>query len=491
LKKQCEKKPISVSEGLDSNAPTAKEVSVSSPQDETSTLKGNSESIEGVSQYDEASQSCRGLEDSQIPSSPQILPELDNISDDGFILVEEKKRKPRQVKQRPRADTHHRRNCDKPQRPKPEEAHPPRSRIVKKVISAINVSTQEKGKVRGPSNIVPREAELLARSASLSNKDSTSGLGKGSVTVHEEHKSRLAAKPDVGLVSPSKSMETLAESTICEEDAGKKSPEDATRKVSELSPETPLGSHEKAIKMRNALCLLMEKKMNQEIQGTLTRMKKISEILAEHRFIAFNRVNLLLQNLFPGFVIPFTCNSLDCKVCVQVYGSCATGLALACSDIDISVTGLKCANSSDTRRMLEIIAEELLDHPFIKNVQTILSATIPIIKFEIDTKISAAHMKIPYGLALPTEMKPNVDIFSENDSIVKIDLTVGTDDDMFYPCPIINPGSVMSSTYFTMKMLFLFPQLANLMILFKRFLAGRDFNIPRKGTASFAAQQFK
>lgn len=65
---------------------------------------------------------------------------------------------------------------------------------------------------------------------------------------------------------------------------------------------------------------------------------------------------------------------------VKVFGSCATGLALPSSDIDLLVTGFEHSEVSEIREILEFISKQLKEYPWAVSVKPILSAVVPVVK---------------------------------------------------------------------------------------------------------------
>ena len=71
---------------------------------------------------------------------------------------------------------------------------------------------------------------------------------------------------------------------------------------------------------------------------------------------------------------------IDPQVKTTLYGSCATGLALNTSDVDIALHGLAVTDRTQVIEFLKILQEKLENFRWIKAIQPIFTANIPVLK---------------------------------------------------------------------------------------------------------------
>ena len=71
---------------------------------------------------------------------------------------------------------------------------------------------------------------------------------------------------------------------------------------------------------------------------------------------------------------------IDTNVKTKLFGSCATGLALKTSDIDIAVSGFDILDGPQIVGILQVIYEKLKYFKWEKSAKPIYSAAIPVLK---------------------------------------------------------------------------------------------------------------
>jgi DNA polymerase sigma len=71
---------------------------------------------------------------------------------------------------------------------------------------------------------------------------------------------------------------------------------------------------------------------------------------------------------------------IDFNVDARIYGSCATGLSLPYSDVDIGIIGFENEPRCEIIKILNNLASILENFKWVKSVEKIFTATIPIIK---------------------------------------------------------------------------------------------------------------
>ncbi|CAD8141718.1 unnamed protein product [Paramecium pentaurelia] len=106
-------------------------------------------------------------------------------------------------------------------------------------------------------------------------------------------------------------------------------------------------------------------------------MSEYEEMLP-FRFLAFERVKLVIQKVFLG--IP--------DGMIMLFGSCATGLALIDSDIDIGINGLEVYNRNMLKGHFDNLFFEFSRKKWVVKANPIFNSSVPIIKLEIDPQIN-------------------------------------------------------------------------------------------------------
>ena len=65
---------------------------------------------------------------------------------------------------------------------------------------------------------------------------------------------------------------------------------------------------------------------------------------------------------------------------VKIFGSCATGLALESSDVDLALMGFENVPKFEIPNILQILLENLVYFKWIVNYKAIFTASVPILK---------------------------------------------------------------------------------------------------------------
>lgn len=99
------------------------------------------------------------------------------------------------------------------------------------------------------------------------------------------------------------------------------------------------------------------------------------------------------------------------KLFVKEYGSYATKLLTPFSDLDLAIQGISSFEKKTTVSTLELLINRFKDFPFIKKINPILTANVPVIKLDVDPSL-------PYK---------ETDCFYES-VIIKVDIVVDTVD---------------------------------------------------------------
>lgn len=114
-------------------------------------------------------------------------------------------------------------------------------------------------------------------------------------------------------------------------------------------------------------------------------MLDLSDLISEQanqfidrRMVAFERIQIILGTY---------------NVPIKLFGSCASGIAIKNSDIDVAIDNcilnyfLYVAENQRTKAALEYLQGIFKAQPCIKNIKLIKTASIPLIKMTMNTKI--------------------------------------------------------------------------------------------------------
>ena len=87
------------------------------------------------------------------------------------------------------------------------------------------------------------------------------------------------------------------------------------------------------------------------------------------------------------------------KVPIKLFGSCASGITIKNSDIDIAVDNsilnyfLHLSETNRLKGALEQLEQLLLQQPWVTGLKLIKTAAIPLIKMKVNTSINFIHMQ--------------------------------------------------------------------------------------------------
>ncbi|CAD8144476.1 unnamed protein product [Paramecium pentaurelia] len=122
----------------------------------------------------------------------------------------------------------------------------------------------------------------------------------------------------------------------------------------------------------------MIEQINLDILDFTDNIMSEYEDMLPFRFLAFERVKLVIQKVFLG--IP--------DGMIMLFGSCATGLALIDSDIDIGINGLEVYNRNMLKSHFDNLFFEFSRKKWVVKANPIFNSAVPIIKLEIDPQIN-------------------------------------------------------------------------------------------------------
>ncbi|CAD8050875.1 unnamed protein product [Paramecium primaurelia] len=211
---------------------------------------------------------------------------------------------------------------------------------------------------------------------------------------------------------------------------------------------------------------LMIKKLDMDMREfndlNLTRNQEILQM----RRIIYDRISFVINQLFREF------NST-----VRLFGSCATGLALPESDIDIGITGFELFPSTQLNVPIQKIIDFLQKMKWVKNIRAITTSNMPLIKLQVDPTISFVDSSHVIVL-------PYIDLIQNSDEEIPSHL-FSVDISFFqYQGAKQNWHLGQISTELTLQWLSFYSELRPIVLIFKSLLKKRGLNDQYKGGIS-------
>lgn len=110
-------------------------------------------------------------------------------------------------------------------------------------------------------------------------------------------------------------------------------------------------------------------KVNGDLNEFLNEIQQDSSHLMNLRSLVFNRLLFVVSHLFP-----------EIQINLRLYGSCATGLALPTSDMDVGIMGFETCSVYEITEILQILLGKLTFLKWVKTYKPIFTASIPVLK---------------------------------------------------------------------------------------------------------------
>ncbi|CAD8063252.1 unnamed protein product [Paramecium sonneborni] len=216
----------------------------------------------------------------------------------------------------------------------------------------------------------------------------------------------------------------------------------------------------------NQAKVLMIKKLDMDMREFNDIILSQNQQILKLRKIIYDRLQFVINYLFKDF------NSQ-----VRLFGSCATGLSLQESDIDIGITGFEMCPNSQLNIPIQKITEFLQKMRWVKNIVAITSSIMPLIKLQVDPTISFVQSSLPIGLPyIDLIINPDDDIHRQ---IFSVDISF-----FQYTGPKQNHHLGLISTELTLQWLSFYSELRPIILLFKSLLKKRGLNDQYKGGIS-------
>mmetsp|Transcript_25641 Transcript_25641/g.22659 ORF Transcript_25641/g.22659 Transcript_25641/m.22659 type:complete len:125 (+) Transcript_25641:2644-3018(+) len=103
-------------------------------------------------------------------------------------------------------------------------------------------------------------------------------------------------------------------------------------------------------------------------------MTEKSNFMMKFRISSYKRIDYVIKKIFGG--------NFDVKT--RIFGSCATGLALENSDVDVAIGGIEVYDKSDLGANLIKINNCLKNYGWIVSHKPIITAHVPVLKLVIN-----------------------------------------------------------------------------------------------------------
>ena len=110
-------------------------------------------------------------------------------------------------------------------------------------------------------------------------------------------------------------------------------------------------------------------KVNNDLNDFLNEIQENAPHIMNFRSLMFQRLLFMVSNIFAEY-----------QPNLRLYGSCATGLALPTSDMDIGITGFEALSSFESTDILQVLLSKLTYLKWVRTYKPIFTATIPVLK---------------------------------------------------------------------------------------------------------------
>ncbi|CAK73312.1 unnamed protein product (macronuclear) [Paramecium tetraurelia] len=211
---------------------------------------------------------------------------------------------------------------------------------------------------------------------------------------------------------------------------------------------------------------LMIKKLDMDIREFNDLILTQNQEILQMRRLIYDRIQFVINSLFREY-----------NATVRLFGSCATGLALPESDIDIGITGFELLPSNQLNGPIQKIIEFLQNMKWVTNIRAITTSSMPLIKLQVDPSIS--FVESSHKILLP-----QIDLITNYDKespsrIFSVDISF-----FQYQGSKQNWHLGQISTEQTLQWLSFYSELRPIVLLFKSLLKKRGLNDQYKGGIS-------
>ncbi|CAD8067158.1 unnamed protein product [Paramecium sonneborni] len=216
----------------------------------------------------------------------------------------------------------------------------------------------------------------------------------------------------------------------------------------------------------NQARVLMIKKLDMDMREFNDMILCQNQQILKLRKIIYDRLQFVINYLFR-----------DSNSQVRLFGSCATGLALQESDIDIGITGFEMCPVSQLNIPIQKLTEFLQKMRWVNNIIAITSSNMPLIKLQVDPTISFVQSSLPIGLPyIDLIINPDEDVHRQ---VFSVDIS-------FFQFSGLKQNQHLGliSTELTLQWLSFYCELRPIVLLFKSLLKKRGLNDQYKGGIS-------
>jgi len=216
------------------------------------------------------------------------------------------------------------------------------------------------------------------------DKKEKAAYGKGRETVVYEAKAKEGTKAKIIVpISSTKTTTktiinypTITEITKTNAVVVEATPEKPKRKPLSLKSASLGFEVEKNIKVKEMVRKYFEKKCETDLNEYVGKITEESNKMMDYRMLIHTRIDYCLTKIFDGIPVQ-----------TKIFGSCATGLALPTSDVDICLCGVPAYSRNEVIQYITTIYEKLKKFKWVCSIKQILTSNVPIIKLEIDPTI--------------------------------------------------------------------------------------------------------
>ncbi|CAD8115203.1 unnamed protein product [Paramecium sonneborni] len=191
-------------------------------------------------------------------------------------------------------------------------------------------------------------------------------------------------------------------------------------------------------------------------------LKEYDDLLP-FRQLVYDRVKIAIQSLF---FLP------DDKI--KLFGSCATGLALIDSDIDIGISSFENFDKQSLRQPFHQLYNSFLQTKWVTKAKSIFNTMVPVIKLEIDPLINFSEFDSRYLNLDDNHIRIWKQIKQKLKSGIKVDITFS-----FH-----NNHLGYESTDMIMKWMLEYPNIQQLVLILKTIIKRLGYSESYKGGLS-------
>jgi len=319
--------------------------------------------------------------------------------------------------------------------------------IKEKIVSVKSESTLSQEKQQTTENTSSTVVETKVQNSCESSKD---------IQTQKVEQDKAAQNTTVSNVQESKSEST----------APKKKPLRLTSSALPLKFNAIETETQKKAAISKVVNSIYEERVEKDLASYVKKLNNESNVFEDCRRVTFNRLKHIIVNSLQGE---------GRSISIKPYGSCVTGLALNFSDIDIAVSGVYARDREHLLSLLQAMFEKLKAFAWVKEPKVISTATLPVLKLEVNPSIDislgdyskdSALKDLIDGLTDKQWNEMNLKEHQKNDTMqIRIDISI--EDGHFGHIGVV-------STDFVSKMIEYHESLYSITLVLKQHLAEKE-----------------